>query len=533
MRGFACTSTLTAWTAAIGCVAGACGSARPDGSRPSPRADTSASPTTTPAPSASAVDASNGVLVTMLDSSAESAGLEKARFEGDLESGYILTTGSGDASRAWLLSSYGRASRTRLLFGQIARADLASPGIVLWEPGGRAILLDATDWVAVDDDATTAFARRGDAPRVYQLPVPFRGAGQVSLLEGVPPTATTIDADTRFLDPRHLLAGSYAQRLVELPSLEERRLPEFFLAAQQRTALTINAYIDHATFSVYDAFTGALVAEIDPPTKLAPESMSGKNFGMAVSMDGSRIAFAQDHTYVADLDARPIVWRFVAADAFEGDHYGGIAPELNYAFSADASFVCATGVLTPKIVPITGSPPRPAGARAFPHVRTQTPAAGACEVAWIQSIADLRPIENRGGTASDASTSYVDPDNRFIAALHEVVGPPSTKGDVNVELVIADPASGTVRHRILVGAHRGPARQMADSSLEDLSVQPTSGGRLAVHIQSDQTWDVIIDPLAGARVEPPSAPASTRQLCLHADGSLGEASTCAGNERDP
>lgn len=437
------------------------------------------------------------------------------------EDGYLLGEGAS-ATASWFVKGWRRVARD-LFVADVIRSDEAAPGVVLFDPWGHVVPLDADAVATADTNVGVLVAQRGDAPRVYTLAA-SKEALVVTRME-IPSGEVVSPAwnrdGTHVLDAAHLVLSD--QSIIELPSLKKLAvLPGRVVGVAANTAL---ATAPDATgllrILVLDATTGEIRKELAPPSPRYESGSEGVDWALAFSARGRTVAIAEPAgVWTLDVTATPSTWRLVSKASYDGWRY----PTL-FAIAEDESFVCFGARGVNKVLAVTGRPAVPAGRIEVP-IETRAGASRRCEITYLPAIPGISPV------VTDVDPNHgmlvfprlFDEDLRWVAAAYEA--PSRDGGSSALELVIAD-RTGALLHRTNLSDGPEPWKQ---SSMLSLSIEADPFVRV-VRVVGEDERSTSVDVETG-KVEapydwdaPPPAPVST-PYCLHKDGSLTAASTC-------
>lgn len=397
--------------------------------------------------------------------------------------------------------------------------------MLLVTPDDRFLPLEADDFIGTDpQDSLLVASDQGEA-RLYELPTPFGATGAPKRLRvghGDAPVKIEWEADAAWvLDRGHLLVGNTS--LFALPTLSPLPSLSFgFVEAVRGTSLLVRTGLgtDKLRFELWRAGDAAPTTTLAPPAALDFDPVGSALWAVDLSPDGNQVAFISNGVYVARTDTKLAAWRRISAHHFEPGRNGA-----GLTFSADGTFLCVTEGNVSKVIAISGKPKTPPHTIALPMIGDDR----VCDVFFLPRVEGLEPIgESHDRFLKNVSPHLVARDRTWIAALYGHEGASSTDPSP-VELVVAEPATGKLLRRIVVGARPSPGPMEVDElrvsrRADPLVVIPWPSGR------APQDFGGTFDVRSGAKVAPllvtDGAPDAPGSFCLRHDGAVFPESSC-------
>jgi hypothetical protein len=413
-----------------------------------------------------------------------------------------------------------------LLVGTVP-ASLGGPRLMLVTPDDRFLPLDADEFLGVDPAGTVLLASEGGQARLFELPMPFDASSvprPISVgMDDMPVPIDWKDESTRVLDRSHVLVGETS--VVALPRFHPMpSLPWGFVEAVRGTTLLVRTGLgtDELRFELWRAGGSSPMLQLAPPTVLDFDPVGVPLWAVDLSPDGQQLGFVSRGVFVARTDSPRPGWKLISAHRFAPGRNGA-----GLTFSRDGAFLCVTEGNVSSVVPISGRPRKPAGTIELPMVTD----AGVCEVFLLPKLPGLEPIpESHDRFLKNVVPHLVATDHTWIAALYRQSKASSTAASP-VELIVAEPATGRLLRRVVVGARTEPGPMEVD----ELQVVRRAEPRVVVTWPGGSAppdFGGTFDVRTGLRVDPvlvsDGAPEALGTYCLREDGAVFAEPECAG-----
>jgi hypothetical protein len=397
--------------------------------------------------------------------------------------------------------------------------------VLLVTPDDRFLPLDADAFVGIDPQATVLIASEQGEARLFELPTPFGPTGapkRLTVGRGDAPVKLGWDANTvRVLDRGHVLVGNTS--LFALPTLDPLpSLPFGFVEAVRGRELLVRTGLgtDQLRFELWRAGDAAPTTTLAPPAALEFDPVGSALWAVDLSPDGSQVAYISNGIHVAKTGGKAPSWRRISAHRFEPGRNGA-----GLTFSADGTFLCVTEGNVSKVIAITGKPKTPPHTIALPMVTEDR----VCDVFFLPRVDGLEPIgESHDRFLKNVSPHLVARDRTWIAALYRQQGASSTQPSP-IELIVAEPTTGKLLRRVVVGARPNPGTMDVDQlrvsrRADPLVVIPWPAGG------APRDFGGTFDVRSGAKVAPvlavDGAPEALGSFCLRHDGAVFPESAC-------
>ncbi len=397
--------------------------------------------------------------------------------------------------------------------------------VLLVTPDDRFLPLEADDFVGMDPQGSLLVASEQGEARLFELPTPFGPTGlpkRLSVGRGDAPVKLAWEVGSaQVLDPGHVLVGNTS--LFALPTLEPLpSLPFGFVEAVRGRGLLVRTGLgtDQLRFELWRAGDAAPMTTLGPPAGLDFDPVGTALWAVDLSLDGRQVAYISNGIFVAKTDGMTPSWRRISAHHFEPGRNGA-----GLTFSADGTFLCVTEGNVSKVIAITGKPKTPPRTIALPMVTEDR----VCEVFFLPRVDGLEPIgESHDRFLKNVSPHLVARDRTWIAALYRQQGASSTQPSP-IELIVAEPTTGKLLRRVVVGARPNPGTMDVDQlrvsrRADPLVVIPWPAGG------APRDFGGTFDVRSGAKVAPvlavDGAPEALGSFCLRHDGAVFPESAC-------